>query len=135
MQPKWFNAERRRNQEFKYAMWTKYRDSMWGYACKQEYVSARNKCTEVYRKAKLSFEEKLAKTVTEDSKSFYSYVRSKSKVKDAFGPLVNSSGKTVTNKLEMYNLLNEFFGSVFKDESTLGEIPHIDQLFHGKELT
>ena len=64
LQPKWFNTEARNSQEHKYAMWVKYRESNWDYEIKQEYVSARNKYTEVYRKAKMTSESKLAKNIT-----------------------------------------------------------------------
>ena len=87
MQPKWFNAEAKRSQERKYAMWERYRE-LGDYESKQEYKFARNSCNEVYRKAERNFKEKLAKNVKTDAKSFYSYVRSKSKVKDAVGPMV-----------------------------------------------
>src|ERR1700730_14823224 len=99
MQPKWFNAEAKRSQERKYAMWERYRE-LGDYERKQEYKYARNSCNEVYRKAKKNFEEKLAKNVTTDAKSFYSYDRSKSKVKDAVGPLTNSKGEIVTKNLK-----------------------------------
>ena len=40
------------------------------------------------RKAKLDFEVKLAENIKEDPKTFYAYVRSKSKVKVGIGPLL-----------------------------------------------
>jgi hypothetical protein len=36
--------------------------------------------------------QKLAKDIKVNSKSFYTYVRSKTKARDAVGPLVNSDG-------------------------------------------
>ena len=133
MQPKWFNAEAKRSQERKYAMFIRYRE-IGDYESEQEYKFARNNCNEVYRRAKKNFEEKLAKNVTSDTKSFYSYVRSKSKVKDAVGPLANPNGELVTEKSEMCNILNNYFGSVFTNEDNLGELPPITQLFDGQAL-
>ena len=60
MQPNWCNAEAKRSQARKYAMWEKIRD-LGDYESRQEYKYARNSCNEVYRKALNNFEEKLAK--------------------------------------------------------------------------
>lgn len=35
----------------------------------------------------------------------------------------------------MCNILNRYFGSVFKDENSLEDPPHLDQLFQGHDLT
>ena len=52
-----------------------------------EYQIARNKAVKTVRKAELQFGKKLAKQVKDDPKSFFAYVRSKSKTKDKVGPL------------------------------------------------
>jgi len=63
-------------------------------------------------------------------KSFYAFVRSKSKIKDSGGPLKESTGQLVSEKEEMCNLLNEYFGSVFTSENSVNELPEVKCLFN-----
>ena len=72
-------------------------------------VIARNKAVKTVRKAQLKFEKKLAKQVKEDPKSFFAYVRSKSKTKDKVGPLNNNNGRVATDNGAMCEILNTFF--------------------------
>jgi hypothetical protein len=51
-----------------------------------------------------------------NAKSFYAHVSSKTKVKDAVGPLLNSDGNYVSDNEAMCNILNDYFGSVFTEE-------------------
>ena len=51
------------------------------------YKEAPNAATDEVRKSKRNFELKLAQNIKSDSKSFYSYVRSKHNVRDKVGPL------------------------------------------------
>ena len=44
------------------------------------------------------FEESLAKKIKGEPKAFYSYVRSKTKVKERVGPLVNINGIVTNDK-------------------------------------
>ena len=52
-----------------------------------EYKRVLNRGTSEYKKAKYSFEKKLANNVKTDPKSFYAYVRSISKTKTSVSPL------------------------------------------------
>jgi hypothetical protein len=52
-----------------------------------EYKLAKKMAEREYRKAKRVFEEKVASEVKSNRKSFYTYVRSKTSVKEVFGPL------------------------------------------------
>jgi hypothetical protein len=58
--------------------------------------------------------KKLAHDVENNPKSFYAHVRSKTKVKDAVGPLLNSDGYCVSDNEAICNILNEYFGSVLQ---------------------
>ena len=51
------------------------------------YKEALNLATTKIRKSKRTFEKKLAGNITNYSKTFYAYVRSKQKVRDKVGPL------------------------------------------------
>ena len=101
----------------------KKRNKLWQeYNCNPSYLKllkykkVRNDITASIRKAKEEFEWKLAEKIKTDTKSFYSYVKSKSKTKPCIGPLKNSMGKTVDDEVEMGEILNKHFSSVFTVE-------------------
>ena len=66
-----------------------------------EYQIARNKVVKAVRKAKLKFEKKLAKQDKNDRKSFFAYIRSKSKTKNKVVPLNDNKGNVATDNDEM----------------------------------
>ena len=100
---------------FKQTMWRVYRHTR-----KDEdyanYKEALNLATTEIRKSKRTFEQKLAVNITNDSKSFYAYVRSKQKVRDKVGPLENNRGNIISDGFQMAEVLNEYFSSVFTTE-------------------
>jgi len=98
------NGAAKRARKYKSKMWQRYRQSK-SYNDHVEYKRALNKSTEEYRKAKKNFELKLAEEIKINPKSFYAYVRSKSKTKDRVGPLVNKSGEFVLDDASMCNVL------------------------------
>ena len=51
--------------------------------------------------------------IKSDPKSFYSYVRSKSKTKTKVGSLIDSQNMQVEEDEQMYEILNKYFSSVF----------------------
>ena len=64
----------------KYHAWKRYTTTK-QYGDYQVYVKLRNAATHGVRSAKIEFERKLADEIKENPKSFWSYVRSKTKVK------------------------------------------------------
>jgi len=82
-----------------------------------EYKKARNAAIASLRKARRKFEKKLACNIKNDSKTFYRYVRSKSRTKDIIGPLKDDRGNIVTDDGQMADILNNFFSSVFTKEN------------------
>ena len=58
----------------------------------------------------------MAGNIKNDSKSFYSYVRSKQKVRDKVGPLENNRGNIISDWFQMAEVLDEYFSSVFTTE-------------------
>ena len=52
-------------------------------------------------------------------KSFHSYVRSKQKVKEVVGPLQGIDGELIDGGKDMAEVLNDYFVSVFTEESTV----------------
>jgi hypothetical protein len=41
------------------------------------------------------------------------------------GPLVNSAGINELDQEEMCNILNDYFGTVFTEESVVGKLPEV----------
>ena len=80
------------------------------------------------KKAKKKFEAKLAQNIKEDKKSFYAYVRSKSKTRAKIGPLAGDSSGTVTDSSDMAESFNSYFSSVFTVED-MADIPTADNIF------
>jgi len=68
------------------------------------------------KNAKKKYERSLAKNVKNNSKPFYSYLKSKTSNRETIGPLKNSEGKLQTDNKSMADLLNSFFSSTFTKE-------------------
>ena len=130
--PQWMTKEAKRACKSKSTMWRRYRLSK-SYNDHVEYKRALNKSTYEYRKAKNNFECKLAKDIKKNPKSFYSYVRSKSKTKDRVGPLKDSSGQIIIDDEGMCNVLNDQFRSVFTQEVNcdITQLPRVRNDFIG----
>ena len=73
--------------------------------------------------------KKIASNIKTDPKSFYAYVRSKSKTKTSVGLLKNGDGVLISDDLQMNAILNSYFGSVFTKESD--KLPKVEQVFIG----
>ena len=58
--------------------------------------------------------------IKSDPKSFYTYVRSKSKTKTKVGPLIDSKNMQVEEDEQMCEILNKYFSSVFTLEISEG---------------
>ena len=58
--------------------------------------------------------------IKSDPKSFYAYVRSKSKTKTKVVPLIDSQNMQVEEEEQMCDILNKYFGSVFTLERPEG---------------
>ena len=72
--------------------------------------AARSAAIEI-RRAKRNFEKKLADNIDTDRKSFYAYVRSRSKAKSNIGPLVDDLGNTAVFPQDLVDKFNQFFYS------------------------
>ena len=90
--------------------------------------AAREADTEI-RRAKRSFEKKLAEKIDTDRKSFYAYVRSRSHAKPSVGPLF-SENQIPIKQDKMAEEFNKYFTSVFTIEDTT-RIPTAQSLFRG----
>ena len=77
------------------------------------YRKAAREAQSEMRRAKRSFEKKLAKNIDADRKSFYAYVRNRCRSKPSIGPLINNHDETISQLNEMAEVFNQFFASVF----------------------
>ena len=97
-----------RNVRRKYHLWKKWKEYS-DDATNIEYKKQVNKASKMVRIAKRDFEKKIAKNIKKDSKSFFKYVRSKTRVKSTIGPLTDDTGHSVNDDKGMGELLNSFF--------------------------
>ena len=104
----WLNRDALDAIENKQRMWKKYQNCR-SPASYQRYTRSRNKATYSVRKAKRNFERKIALDIKNDPKSFWNYVRSKTKVKTAVGNLLKPDGSMTNNEAEKAEVLNIFF--------------------------
>jgi hypothetical protein len=114
---KWINRKAVMASKKKRDAYAKYRKTL-DYTDLEKYKRACNKVTKEYRRARKIFEKKLAKNIKcdSDSKTFFSYVGSQSKTKDGIGPLTDENGAVKQGDLDMCEVLNSFFGTVFTRE-------------------
>ena len=121
----WMNRKARKAIRKKTKTWKKYRQT--GNAEDHEqYRKALNKARKTVKKAKSDFEIKLAAEIKRDSKSFFSYARSKLRTNVQIGPLRDRN--LIDEAKLMAMLLNEFFSSVFttEDQSHQTNIPSLE---------
>ena len=113
----------------KQSMWKVYRRTR-----KEEdyanYKQELNATTTEIRQSKRSYEQKLACNIKNDSKSFYTYVRSKQNVQDKVGLLEDSAGNIISQGFLMAEDLNGYFSSVFTKEY-INALPVVDAKFQG----
>jgi ribonuclease P/MRP protein subunit RPP40 len=112
----------------KHKVYRKYKDNKHP-AC---IVTSRLANNEV-KLAKYNFEKKLAEKIKSDSKSFFAYVRSRSKAKVNVGPIVDNSGEVLSSHEQMSEAFNKYFASVFTGEK-IGVSPTADQMYYGLEV-
>jgi hypothetical protein len=79
------------------------------------------------------FERKLADGGDRNKKPVYAYVRTRTKTRQAVGPLKDEGGAAVSDPRKMADLLNVTFGKAFTREDVT-TIPEPDVQHEGEEL-
>ena len=82
--------------------------------------------------ANANFEKRLADNIKTDSKSFFAYVRKRSKTKVKVGPLINSAGEKMEDAHGMADEFNTYFASVLTKEDN-ASMPQAERVFKGPE--
>lgn len=134
---KWVNKNVTKCRRAKKKAWKKYVESGKDNTLYEVYKTKLNKSVKMNNKAKNEFETRLAQNAKADSKSFYSYIRSKQRCKVKVGPLRTSNGNAIVSDAEVAESLNEYFSSVFTVEN-ISSIPSPENLFEseiGNELS
>ena len=97
------------------------------------YKEKLRKSVRLNKAAHFEFEKRLSENIVNNSKSFYSYVKSKQRSKDKIGPLKNDRGEIIIMKDEqMCTVPNDYFLSIFTTED-VEYFPISQQMFHGTE--
>jgi len=82
------------------------------------------------RRSLKNFEKKLSQNIKSDRKSFFAYVRGKTKSKVLIGPLLDSNGTVLDSPIEMVTEFNSYFASVFTSEN-VQKLPTVTNMFCG----
>jgi ribonuclease P/MRP protein subunit RPP40 len=106
----------------KYRVFAKYKDNK-----HPAYVAAERKAKQAVKDAKWNFEKKLAENIKKDTKSFFTYVRSRSKAKPKTGPLLDEHGEDVADTKKMAEIFNDYFTTVFTAED-VSNLPNVGAL-------
>ena len=114
--------------------WNNYVKSGKNFNLYKKYVVKLKDSVQVNNKAKEEFELKLARNIKQDSKSFYSYIRSKQRCKEVVGPLKDDLGNVINDDKLTADVLNNYFVSVFTNED-LTNVPDPDQVFRGYNVS
>ena len=132
--PRWMTKEVKNQLSAKERAWKRLRARKTG-ARKDRYKEERNKATELVRKAKRNFEKALIKDLKKNKKKFWSYIRSKTKIKETILRVANENGTLTGNDTETASQVNKAFVSVFTKEDPNIPIPPIDYNYNGSFLS
>ena len=131
--PLWMNQSSLSKVRKKHAAWKRYLETKSGEDY-LKYTRARNQARRETRKAQKNFESKLAKEIKHNSKSFWKYVHSKTKLKSKIPDLyIPGSNKKTSSDKEKAEVLNNFFKEVFTVENT-DDIPYLESRKVDQEL-
>src|SRR6266496_2658448 len=133
-QSKWITRSVIKCRRAKNKAWVKFKESGNDPVAFSNYKEMQRRSQNIIRSAKRNFEQKLAKNVKNDNKSFFAYVRSKQRTVEKVGPLKDSMGNLITKNKDAAYLLNNYFSSVFTLEN-IQIIPEPIRIFKGDFVT
>ena len=113
----WWSKALSKAVDQKHRLYNKYLHSMSPHDF-QIYAKQRNVVKSKIRSAQRNYEEQLINKFNVNSKAFYSYVKSKQKIKASIPHLKVNGNSTTSNNLETAEILNSFFQSTFTHENT-----------------
>lgn len=110
--PIWMNKQVAIELEQKRKKWCKYWYSR-SYRNYEIYKIQRNTCTKIVREAKINYEKMIANDVKINPKSFWKYVKRKTKVRTGVGELIKPDGTLTKTDEDKVTVLNDFFNEVY----------------------
>ena len=127
--PKWMTCEVKDKIKEKEKAWKRLRARRTTRRA-EEYRRVRNQTTSMIRQVKKDFIKKLCKDIKVNPKHFWSYVRSRTTLKEKVLRVRNSNGVTTQSDLQTANEMNKAFQSVFIQEDDLN-VPGFDIGYNG----
>ncbi|XP_021350479.1 uncharacterized protein LOC110448524 [Mizuhopecten yessoensis] len=82
-----------------------------------EYKKARNQALKQIRTFKYNYERSMAMDIKSNSKTFWKYIRSKTKTKSTIGNIKDANGDLTSNNKDKAEIMNNYFTSVFTVET------------------
>ena len=113
--PKWWNNDIKVGLSNKNRAYRKYQLTRHE-SDKIEYERLRRTTKKLIKQSKKNLEVHIASKIKSNPKEFYSYVRQKKVITSNIGPLRLDNGEHVSNEIDMAEILNEYFASVFTKE-------------------
>ena len=120
----YLTSEAIRKKDLKNKLWRRYKKTRSSYDLLR-YKKAKNKLRKLTRTLRSKFENNILKDLKTAPKKFWSYVKSKTKLRSKIPTLKKHDGTDAVSGLEKAEALNDLFCSTFTDEdlSKLNEIP------------
>ena len=117
----YFTNEAVRKKDLKNKLWRKYKKSRSDYDYNR-YKRAKNDLRCLTRELRSRFENNIVNDLKLAPKKFWSYVQSKTRVRNKIPTLKREDGNSAVTAQDKAEALNEFFASVFTNED-LGNLP------------
>ena len=112
----WYNRDIDKARKEKKHAWKKYfknkSPELWS-----AYTLKRNELTKLINNSKQKYEDKLIMDIKSNPKNLWSYVKRQTKSKNGISCLENEEGNLIVSDIEKAEILNDFFSSVFTEES------------------
>lgn len=114
--PKWFNSDIKSLTKLKYELFLKVRLARKDVSLKAKYREVCKLVKKTVIKARVCFEENIAKMSKKNPKIIYSYINSQRKCHEKIRSLSNDDGNLVVDRVEITNILNRQFQSAFSSD-------------------
>ena len=111
----WMNEDTLRSLKRKRTKWKKFKYCRNGYN-KEQYIQARSEANKKVKGAKSDYEKEVSGKTKSNSKVFWKFIQTKTKVKDEIKCIIDDEGDVHTDDNTKAELLNSYFRSIFTQE-------------------
>ena len=119
----WMTKEITKHSRLKKSLWYKYLASSKSIGTLHKYKNQCKLVKRIVNKTIVEYEDKICNLAKTNPKMFYSYVNKNKKVKASIRSMRDKNGEIHTDGLEIADLLNDQFKSVFVNEDTTNNLP------------